>query len=113
VVTTIVAAIVVVLFFARSRADERWLHLALAFIMAGAMGNMYDRIVHTVVRDMLWLFPGVPLPFGWTWPGGSDQLYPWIFNLADVYLLTGIGVLLVRSFFHHEDPGGDAAATRA
>jgi lipoprotein signal peptidase len=46
---------------------------------------------------MLWLFPDVKLPFGLAWPGGSRELYPWIFNLADVWLLAGIVLVAIRS----------------
>ena len=92
-----VALCVVSYFFVRSRANHRVLHLALALILAGAIGNLHDRIVYAAVRDMLWLFPNIKLPFGWSWPGGSDELYPWIFNLADVYLLAGIGLIMIRT----------------
>jgi len=82
--------------FARSAPKDRLLHAAMVLVLAGALGNLYDRLAFGVVRDMLYLFPGVSLPFGWSWPGGSRGLYPWIFNLADVYLCTGIGLILLR-----------------
>jgi lipoprotein signal peptidase len=31
--------------------------------------------------------------------GGADEVYPWIFNLADVYLFCGISMVVVRSLF--------------
>jgi signal peptidase II len=68
--------------------------VALALLLAGAVGNLYDRITFGVVRDMLWLFPGVKLPFGWTWPGGNDELYPWIFNVADAAMCVALVFLL-------------------
>ncbi len=72
--------------------DAKWtlFHVSLALILAGALGNLYDRIRFAVVRDMLHLFPNSDLPFGLTWPGGASGLYPWIFNLADVSLLLGV-----------------------
>ena len=94
---SVVAAALILYFFMQSRAKERGTHIGLSMILAGAMGNLYDRLVYGVVRDMLHLFPGVELPFGWQWWGGSNELYPWIFNLADVYLLIGIGLVLIRS----------------
>ena len=79
------------------RAGAYWSHLGLALIMAGALGNLYDRIRFNAVRDMLWLFPEAKLPFGWRWPGspGDDHVYPWIFNLADAALVVGVAVLLL------------------
>ncbi len=87
-----------------SLANAYWMHAGLALILAGALGNLFDRIVYKGVRDMLHLFPGVELPFGWHWPGsngqpGPTELYPWIFNVADVELLTGVGLLLLVSWF--------------
>ena len=83
--------------FWTTRAGAFWSHLALALILAGALGNLYDRIRFNAVRDMMWLFPGVKLPFGWRWPGnpGSDDIYPWIFNLADAALVVGVVLLLI------------------
>lgn len=96
---TLIAVIVVGYFFGVSPPHQWWVHVALAFILAGAIGNLYDRVFFGGVRDMLYLFPDVNLPFNWTWPGGTQLVYPWIFNLADVYLLAGIGVCLIQSFF--------------
>jgi len=46
---------------------------------------------------MIKIFPDVHLPFKWTWKffGGDTELYPWIFNIADVALLFGVGLLIV------------------
>ncbi|NJS15352.1 MAG: hypothetical protein HC788_13065, partial [Sphingopyxis sp.] len=67
----------------------------LGLVLAGALGNLYDRVVYGAVRDMLHMFPGVELPFGWTWPNGLRDVWPWVFNGADVSLLVGVGVLLM------------------
>jgi len=104
---SLVATAVLIHVFRRSGANHLVLHLALAAVLAGALGNLYDRVIYGVVRDMLWLFPGVDLPFGWRWPDGSNGLYPWIFNIADVCLVLGLIVLMVIMHRH------DRAATRA
>ncbi len=100
VVVSLVALLVIGVVFARSPARAHALHTALALITAGAGGNLYDRVRYGAVRDMLHLFPGVRLPFGWSWPGvhseAAREVYPWIFNLADAYLVIAIGILLVR-----------------
>lgn len=99
VLVGVVAVIVIVIAFLRSAAHRRFLHVALALILAGALGNLYDRVMFGMVRDMLWLFPGVKLPFGLTWPGsGSDELYPWVFNIADASLLIGLGILMLGMY---------------
>ncbi len=71
-------------------------HMALGLILAGGLGNLYDRVLFGVVRDFLHMFPGWNLPMGWRWPGGSPNLFPWVFNIADVMLLAGIGLLMIH-----------------
>jgi len=98
--------------FWRSPAKAVTLQVALALILAGALGNLYDRIQFAAVRDMLHLFPGTNLPFGLTWPGNARGLYPWIFNLADVALLFGVLTVVWVTWKHappkpasEKDPG--------
>lgn len=95
---TFIAVAAITLLFWRSPRDRRWLHAALALILAGALGNLWDRMIYGVVRDMLYLFPDVELPFGWSWPNGSRELYPWIFNIADAALVCGVGMILLTLF---------------
>ena len=71
-------------------------HIAIAFILAGGVGTLYDRIVFSVVRDFLHMLPGRPLPFDWRWPGGSPELFPWVFNVADMLLLLGMILLMIH-----------------
>jgi signal peptidase II len=97
---SVIAVGVVATVFARSGARAIVLHVTLAAVLAGALGNLYDRVVFGVVRDMCWLFPGVKLPFGWRWPDGSDGLYPWIFNVADVCLVVSLVVLMIIMYRH-------------
>lgn len=82
-----------------SPAKARFTHAGLALILAGALGNLFDRVAFGGVRDMLHMLPGVELPFGWHWPGGVTEAYPWVFNVADVELLTGVGLLLLIGLF--------------
>ncbi len=86
-----------ILVFARWTAHRNHLaHVAIGLILAGGIGNLYDRIRVAVVRDFLHMLPGYKLPFGWSWPGGSHEMFPWVFNTADVMLLVGIGSLLLH-----------------
>lgn len=95
IIIGLIAIAVIVTTFLKSAATRHWMHIALALILAGALGNLYDRMMFGAVRDMLWLFPGVKLPFGLHWPQGSDELYPWVFNVADMALLFGLGIILI------------------
>lgn len=91
-VTPIIAFI-----FHRTPRDAWVTQLALAFILAGALGNLYDRIMFNVVRDMFHLFPGT-------------RLWPWIFNVADAALVVAVCVLVVRSFIFGDKPSQTAPA---
>lgn len=92
---TFVAVAVIVRVFLTSPVGAKGLHVCLAMILAGAVGNLYDRLRYNAVRDMLKLFPEVHLPMGWSWPGGETELYPWIFNVADASLMIGVFTLLL------------------
>lgn len=72
-------------------------HAAVGLLLAGGLGNLYDRVVFACVRDFIHPLPGVLLPWGWSWPWGGREVWPYVSNLADLWLLIGIGVLLVRS----------------
>jgi len=80
--------------FAHSSPQQGLFHFGLGMLFAGALGNMYDRVFnHGKVID----FIEVNLYF---WPAN-----PWpTFNLADVLLCTGVGLLLLtllsRSKYH-------------
>ncbi|MEM8835718.1 MAG: signal peptidase II [Planctomycetota bacterium] len=83
------------LFALRTDARDRVAHVAIALVLAGGLGNLYDRLRYACVRDFIHPLPGWRLPFGLRWPGGSDELWPYVSNVADKLLLIGIGVLLV------------------
>lgn len=97
IVFTGIAIAVGLLLFARwTLESHRLAHVALGLILAGGVGNLYDRWRHGAVRDFLHMFPDRHLPFGWSWPGGANELFPWVFNVADVLLLVGMGLMMLH-----------------
>ena len=77
-----IALIIIVIMFAGTR-PRAWLtHLALAAILAGALGNLYDRIMFNAVRDMFHMLP-------------QTRIWPYIFNFADVLLDVGVVTILI------------------
>ncbi|MBI1367469.1 MAG: hypothetical protein GC162_02320 [Planctomycetes bacterium] len=112
ILATFIALGVVGYFFSTTTADQSFVHIALALILAGALGNLYDRLMYAAVRDMFWLLPGVMLPFGWRWPNShTSDIYPWLFNAADAYLLVGIVMILIRSLFTPKKPAHGGGET--
>lgn len=79
-----------VLFFFRYLSPERryWpLRLIAVFILAGAWGNMIDRILNGYVVDFFY-FRLIDFP---------------IFNVADIYVTVGTAVLILLVLFYYKD----------
>ena len=94
---TLIAIIVAVYIFGwQTRRSSLMAHIGIGLVMAGALGNLWDRLMIGRVRDFLHMFPGRQLPFGLQWPGGGSEIFPWIFNIADMLLLLGMGILLIH-----------------
>ncbi len=64
--------------------SEKWLAVALAFILAGAVGNLIDRIWLGKVIDFIELYYD-----RWSFP---------VFNIADIAINIGAGLLIIDSF---------------
>lgn len=92
---TTIATVVVMILFAMSSLRQRMLHVALAMVLAGAVGNAYDRLFSRVifpgdmaprlgqVRDFIDVYTGRH-----HWP---------TFNVADILLVVGVGLILLES----------------
>jgi signal peptidase II len=98
IVFTVVAIAAGILVFGRyTEAGNHLAHIAIGLVLAGGLGNLYDRIVFGRVRDFIQVLAGRRLPFGWTWPGTNNpEMFPWVFNIADVLLLVGMIALMMH-----------------
>jgi signal peptidase II len=83
--------------FAQS-GKQRWYQVLLGMLLAGVLGNLYDRFTYGYVRDMLHALP--------KW-----GVFPWIFNVADSLLCVGVFLMLVHGLFQTH-PTADAATPR-
>ena len=104
-----IAAASFIVFWVRrpSVAQDRFLCLALGLILAGTLGNLYDRIVFGGVRDFLHCYyvyyeDGIR----------RERIWP-DFNIADCCLVCGACTLLVHSFFVSEKTTEPAKAEPA
>ena len=89
-ITVSVAAVIFLLYLFANSGKQRFYQFILGMLMAGVLGNMYDRLRYGHVRDMIHVLP--------RWP----NLFPWIFNVADVLLCSGVGLMILYSLFHRE-----------
>jgi len=65
---------------------RRWVYqILLGMLLAGVLGNLYDRVTRGYVRDMIHALPG--------W----QNFFPWVFNVADSCLCTGVGLMVIYS----------------
>jgi signal peptidase II len=94
IVVSILAVIFLTYLFSTS-ARRPYYQIILGLLLAGVLGNMYDRIEIGKVRDMIHALPG------WHWPmGHRTEVFPYIFNIADSLLCTGVALMLIYSFFN-------------
>jgi signal peptidase II len=76
-------------------------HLGLGLILGGTLGNLFDRICFGHVRDFI-LFTGRAQI------GGFQLAWPYVFNLADVFLVIGVvGAIIAWLAGPKGMPGGD------
>lgn len=73
------AAVVVVVYSFRTPVGETGVQAALALILGGTLGNLYDRLTQGHVTDFLYFYWK-----SWYWPA---------FNVADTAITTGVGLL--------------------
>ncbi|HMF14826.1 MAG TPA: signal peptidase II, partial [Gemmataceae bacterium] len=84
---SVVAAAAIVFWATRPSAARDWsLSAALGLILAGTLGNLYDRVVFRGVRDFLHLH----YYRDFDWP---------VFNVADSCLVVGAVLLLTQALF--------------
>jgi lipoprotein signal peptidase len=82
-VFTLVASLGIAAWLVLSRNPSRLLHVALSMILAGALGNLHDRLRWGGVRDFVDFYA---------------IRYP-AFNLADSMIVVGVGLVLWREIF--------------
>ncbi len=89
---TMVASLGIGAWLLLTRSPSRVLHVALALILAGAIGNLHDRWRWKMVRDFIvvyWKDPSI-----WQWPA---------FNVADSMIVVGVSLILWLELFGRRD----------
>jgi signal peptidase II len=94
VLITSVALYFMVYFYRQARPDQRLYKVALMCILGGAVGNLIDRIRIGYVIDFVEWFYG-----DFHWPN---------FNVADIAISVGVGLLALEIIFEKKQPETDA-----
>jgi lipoprotein signal peptidase len=104
---SVIAAVAILYWSNRPAAKRDWvLCAALGLILAGTIGNLYDRVFFAGVRDFLHVNYGGNLP-------GREYDWP-VFNIADSCLVCGAILLLTQAAFSRtpaEKPALEMQAT--
>jgi signal peptidase II len=74
-------SVVILWWLKQSPRSQKLLPVAFSFILGGALGNVYDRLVHGYVIDFLDFYVN-----NWHWPA---------FNIADSAIFIGAALLIV------------------
>ncbi|MGB5287673.1 MAG: signal peptidase II [Ignavibacteriaceae bacterium] len=107
-VFSLVASIGLLIYLFVARNKSLSLRIAIALILAGAVGNVIDRMFYGLIYDYAPLFYGKVVDFfdfdffNFTLLGRSYQRWP-IFNIADASVSVGVFILLFFYKQHQED----------
>jgi signal peptidase II len=82
---SLAVSIVLVVWISRLQTGERYLAVALALVLGGALGNFIDRAIFGHVIDFIQLYYD-----RWYWPA---------FNIADSAITIGAALLIIHSLF--------------
>jgi signal peptidase II len=89
VALALAVSITIVIWLLRLPAGQRWLSTALSLVLAGAVGNLIDRIRIGEVIDFIDIYYS-----RWHWPA---------FNIADSAISVGAVMLLIDAIFLSHD----------
>ncbi|WP_099320719.1 signal peptidase II [Anaerococcus sp. Marseille-P3625] len=83
ILTIAIVGFLIYYFIKNYKKNNKFLNIAIAFIIAGALGNFYDRLFNAYVVDFI-EFAFVKFP---------------VFNVADIFVTLGSGLLIIYMIF--------------
>ena len=90
---TILVVLALTIFMVRLPAGANAMKFGLSLLIGGALGNMWDRIIHGEVLDFI-----------------VSPIRPGIFNIADVLIYVGIGICCIAAMLP-EPPNPEPLST--
>lgn len=85
ILVAIIAAVVMVLYFRKTKKEEVLTRFGLVLVFAGLLGNLIDRIFFGYVRDFIDV-----IIFNYNFP---------IFNIADMAVVIGVALIIIEIIF--------------
>jgi signal peptidase II len=92
-------SLVIFFWIKRLQTHERWLAIALALVLGGALGNLWDRLTLGYVVDFL--------DFYYQNEKTGDAMHWPAFNVADMAISMGAVMLVFDAFFNKESSLSD------
>lgn len=89
-ILSVLSLVIILIYFLRLPSGTPKLYSGLAFVLGGAVGNLFDRLTLGYVIDFIDLHW-----FDYHWP---------FFNVADSSICVGVGLLLLSMAVKAEDP---------
>ena len=87
----IVIIIMIIWYLYKNKVNKMIDKIGYSLILGGSIGNLFDRVCYGYVRD----FIEIDI-FGWDYP---------IFNLADVFVVVGVILLVIATWRGRNDRG--------
>lgn len=92
-VFTSIAIIALIAYYNYLKKTEILMHLGLAMVLPGAIGNLFDRMMYPGRGVVDFIMVDLKV-----WP-----FNPWpVFNIADAYVTIGVGILLISMLFEEQ-----------
>ena len=91
IIVALISAVLMIIFFKRTRKEEILTRFGLVLTFAGMIGNLADRIVLGYVRDFIDV-----IIFNYNFP---------IFNIADVAVVIGVALIIIEIIFEEHVHG--------
>jgi len=94
-IIALIVSIIIFFWIKRLQKHERWVAIALALVLGGALGNLWDRLTLGYVVDFLDFYYQNSRQKAMHWPA---------FNIADMAISIGAFMLIVDALFSKDQP---------
>ncbi|WRK51778.1 signal peptidase II [Coprobacillaceae bacterium CR2/5/TPMF4] len=85
ILVALIAAVVMIIYFRKTKKEEVLTRFGLVLVFAGLLGNLIDRVFFGYVRDFIDV-----IIFNYNFP---------IFNIADMAVVIGVALIIIEIIF--------------